>query len=346
MNNYNPNGQQFPATGYNQYGELFINPVEQANDRKMLRVMGNLFGFAVLLYFAMMFASSFIIGFLQRFFPSVRYLYEDRLMSEAYSSIGAIVFIFMPFMLVYYVLKTKKYTGMLPLGTSYNKKASVYLVMMVLPAMMLTTMAVNVVSSIIQASLGLTFSSGFEDMQTKGAAQILMSVISMAIIPALTEEIAMRGAVLQPLRRYGDRFAVVSTALIFSLIHGNMVQIPYAFFGGLYFGYVAVATGSIWPTIVLHFMNNMFSVIVKCVDSSFGANAANAASYILLLAMIVSGVIGAVLYSRMNYRVKTKKGVKTLKTGEKVKALFLNAPMLIAFIIVIILTSASVSSNG
>ncbi len=88
----------------------------------------------------------------------------------------------------------------------------------------------------------------------------LVSVLSTAVMPALAEEFALRGVVMQPLRKYGDKFAVVFSALIFSLIHGNFEQIPFAFVVGLALGYVVIRTNSIWAGVLLHFLNNFWAV--------------------------------------------------------------------------------------
>ncbi len=88
----------------------------------------------------------------------------------------------------------------------------------------------------------------------------LVSVVSTAVMPALAEEFAIRGVIMQPLRRYGDRFAIVISAAVFSLIHGNFEQIPFAFVVGLALGYVVIRTGSLWTGVVLHFINNFWAV--------------------------------------------------------------------------------------
>lgn len=359
-NNYNPNNQyggwapyngqyaQYPPSG-NGYNTMFGMPnnnlAEKNNDKKILRTMGNLFGGAVIAFIALSMAVSFAIGLISTVFPKAMMLFGDQIANDAYGIVSSILFIGAPFLLAYAVLKKKKYAGILPMGTAYNRKAAVYIVMMMLPVMIISTLIINIVSFNIQNMLGITFTSGI-DMTVKGFSGTAMCVISMAVVPALVEEIAIRGVIMQPLRRYGDKFAIVASAMIFSLLHGNMVQIPYTLVAGIYFGYIAVATGSIWPTIVLHFLNNLYSAVIISTDGNFGETAANGAMYAMLAAMIVTGIIGAVLFFRMRYTVKLANGVETFKTSEKVTALFGTVPMVIAIIIMIILTSTSVSFNG
>lgn len=71
----------------------------------------------------------------------------------------------------------------------------------------------------------------------------------------------MRGVVMQPLRKYGDWFAILTSAFVFALMHGNLVQAPFAFIAGIGLGYAVIASGSLWTGILIHLLNNSISVI-------------------------------------------------------------------------------------
>ncbi len=96
----------------------------------------------------------------------------------------------------------------------------------------------------------------------------ILYIISVAIIPALTEEFAFRGIILHKLRKYGDAYAVFISALLFGLLHGNIVQIPFAFTVGIAVGFITIKTGSILPAIIVHFLNNLTSVIVSVIGEN------------------------------------------------------------------------------
>ncbi len=93
----------------------------------------------------------------------------------------------------------------------------------------------------------------------KTPAQLLAELIYVALVPALVEEIAFRGITLGMLRKHSDGLAIVLSALLFGLFHGNMIQLPFATCFGLAAGYITLRTGSLWPAIVLHFINNASS---------------------------------------------------------------------------------------
>lgn len=91
------------------------------------------------------------------------------------------------------------------------------------------------------------------------AIELLLNVLYVAAIPALVEEFAFRGVTLGLLRPYGDSFAIITSSVLFALMHGNFIQIPFAFFVGLVLAYAVVRTGSMVPAILIHFINNAMS---------------------------------------------------------------------------------------
>jgi len=82
----------------------------------------------------------------------------------------------------------------------------------------------------------------------------------VALLPAAFEEIAHRGLVYAGYRECGWKFVLVS-ALFFSLMHQNIVQTGYTFFAGLCMALAMYYTGSIFPGMFMHFLNNAVSVI-------------------------------------------------------------------------------------
>ncbi len=79
----------------------------------------------------------------------------------------------------------------------------------------------------------------------------------VAVAAPIIEELIYRKLLLYPLRKYSDGFAVVVTALLFGFMHGNLNQAPYAIVVGLLYGTLAVRSGSVIPTMILHVVNNL-----------------------------------------------------------------------------------------
>lgn len=351
-NNYNPNGQfggwgqgaygGYNAPYYNYYNEQYEKQKKKKNDKKLLKTMGNWFGLSIVSFTVLATIFGVIIGLLSGFISKFELIYNDDNMSMAYQIIASVLFIFLPFAIAYVVLKKKKIAGILPMGTTYNKKAAISLTMLCVPLMLFSTFIINYVSTIIQNIIGVTFTTGIEDPAIVGIDGFLIATLSTAVLPAVLEEFIIRGIVMQPLRRFGDKFAIVASALIFGIMHGNMVQIPYTVVAGLFLGYLAIATGSLWPSIILHFVNNFYSVVLLAAYDNFGDTAGGIAAVLFVGLFIVSGIIGGLLYFPMNYKTKLKNGVDTLKTGEKFSALFLNVPMIFAIIFLLFQTIGTI----
>lgn len=91
----------------------------------------------------------------------------------------------------------------------------------------------------------------------------------VALLPAVFEEIAHRGLLYAGYRDSGWRFVLVS-ALLFSLMHQNITQTGYTFFDGAVIALAMYYTGSIFPGIFMHFVNNAYSVCSGFVSQNGG----------------------------------------------------------------------------
>lgn len=89
-----------------------------------------------------------------------------------------------------------------------------------------------------------------------GSTSTFSMFLYSAFLAPLSEEILFRGYVLRSLRPYGRRFAILGSALLFGLFHGNLLQGPYAFLVGLILGYLACEYSIKW-SIALHVFNNL-----------------------------------------------------------------------------------------
>lgn len=85
---------------------------------------------------------------------------------------------------------------------------------------------------------------------------ILMAISTVLIAP-IVEEIIFRGLILSRLHRAMPGWlAVVISALLFGVCHGQIVWICYAFVLGILFGLIALRSGSVWPSLLAHILFN------------------------------------------------------------------------------------------
>lgn len=88
-----------------------------------------------------------------------------------------------------------------------------------------------------------------------------VSVVSLAILAPVAEEIYFRGITIETARRISPKawVAVLVQAALFGLAHGNPIQSTYTFLLGLLMGVVALRAGGLPATILLHFGVNSSS---------------------------------------------------------------------------------------
>ena len=96
-----------------------------------------------------------------------------------------------------------------------------------------------------------------------GSATWLSFVLDLActaVLPAICEETLNRGIMLNGSSMLGMKKSVLLTGLLFGLLHMNIEQFFYATLIGFLLGYLCWGCGSIFPCMVVHFMNNALSV--------------------------------------------------------------------------------------
>lgn len=104
--------------------------------------------------------------------------------------------------------------------------------------------------------------------------EVLISIIFVSILPAIGEELLFRGAVARGLKRKNYLFAIIISGLMFSIFHGNASQTVHQFLIGMVFAYLYFVTGSLWASIIAHFCNNAFAIILDVIMANTGANEA------------------------------------------------------------------------
>lgn len=85
----------------------------------------------------------------------------------------------------------------------------------------------------------------------------------MAVVPAVFEEITIRGIVLRGYKDKSILTAGLFTGLIFGMLHLNAQQFLYAAALGVLLAYLVRITGSIYSSILCHFLFNGFQVTMS-----------------------------------------------------------------------------------
>lgn len=185
-----------------------------------------------------------------------------KLISNGSSSIVAVL-IGTAFLLVYY-RKDSLLEPMLALG----KRPSAGMFAGCICLMMLAQILFSAIAAGAEAAanqLGYSFMSSIE--AATGTSKTLSMFLYAGIFGPVIEEIIYRGFLMKSLQKYGKTFAILVSAAVFGLMHGNPLQSIFAFMVGLVFGYAAMEY-SIYFSILLHVLNNLLfgDVLTKLIE--------------------------------------------------------------------------------
>ncbi len=135
--------------------------------------------------------------------------------------------------------------------------------------------------------------------------------LAICIFAPLVEELVFRGAILRVLlgSLRSHWAAIILSAVIFSAVHFNPIQMPHAFFLGLLLGWMYYRTGSVIPGIMLHWVNNTVAYAVynifpqyheATVSDLFGGNTTKVAlAVVFSLCIFIPSVVQ--LHLRMRH---------------------------------------------
>lgn len=318
--------------------ELFIRKGKEKSD---LKFIGCIVGGAVLLYTFIQEAlglTAFIEGIKNAYLTN----YAFRFL---FSIISSIVGLFIPFLIAGLIIG--KRTG--KEFICYDKPVSYSLMFSAVFFGFFVCLASNFITDLFVSymdSFGFELTSPEFEMPTDVFSRCIYAV-AVAVVPAFVEEFAFRGAVMQPLRKYGDGFAIVASSVVFAILHGNLIQAPFALIAGIGMGYAVCLTNSIWTGVIIHFLNNFYSVIMSFMVADITDEEMLSKVYLLItVSLYAISILGSVVFVILRRNRKLAKAETLISSGEKSKAFFLNVPMIIAFIIMLIQITNYVTYTG
>lgn len=159
-------------------------------------------------------------------------------------------------------------------------------------------------------------------------SSIWATIIFAGILSPIIEEVLFRGVMLNKLRTYGDKIAIITTALLFALFHENFSQFFYAVGLGMIFAYVTLKTGTIKYSIGLHIMINMMGSVI-------GTQVLNStiATMIFGIVVWVFVIAGLILFIKDFKKTSLLPGEVTIEKGHILSETWLNVGMIINLII-------------
>jgi membrane protease YdiL (CAAX protease family) len=125
-----------------------------------------------------------------------------------------------------------------------------------------------------------TFRRLHEGLRPTGTWDTALSVIAIALLPGVCEELLFRGLVLPSfVRTAGPALAVLLSAALFGILHVQLGlppmfdRVPFAFAVGLGLGALRLRSGSLWAPVLAHAtLNTLTFVVVLLTDAARGAS--------------------------------------------------------------------------
>ena len=167
-----------------------------------------------------------------------------------------------------------------------------------------TVVAVDPVTSLIQ-HLSPDASALEDSMETLMGGSGVLVFLCVAICAPFFEELFVRGILLRGLlTKMRPGWAIFWSALMFAVMHANLVQGFSALVLGMLLGYAYYRTGCLWLTMLMHFANNALSfVLMKFAPVEASEDMLAVVPVWGYVLMIVAGLALAVLFLRVLDRI-------------------------------------------
>ncbi len=321
-----------------QYQQQYVEMQKKASQKRELRRRSTLIGCGIIIYVVLCVA---LIVLTVRLSGNSELYDTNALFSNCVQIFVSIIALLGAFFIVRRVID-KKHVSFIPFGAPANKKHALLLIPFGVAACLAGSIATGYMDQFLQKAFDVVFTEPeFAEPTTPFEAVIFL--ISTALVPAFVEEITLRAGVLQAMRKYGDWFAIITSSFIFAVLHGNMIQTPFAFIAGIALGYVFIATGSIWPGIAIHFINNFVSSLVT-VAYAFGLDDKIIGSVFDIYAMSICiiGLVCFLVYFFDKKRPVLQKDTSLLSLPQKTGAFLINVPMIVSLIYVFYATAGTI----
>jgi membrane protease YdiL (CAAX protease family) len=257
--------------------------VSSQHDEVLLAGGQRLFERRVLQWFAVMWAVMFAIG---SNVPQLRSLRAQWLFNEL------VIFLACSLLMVkVYRLDIREVLGKLRLP--WQVWAAV---LMAVPAAQIVTAAfLNLVSTVIPAPSELL--QQVPGQLAPPEIPLWQRFVLMAALPALCEEFAFRGLLLQGLRkRFHPVVRCVFVGVVFGVFHYTLFKIAPTAFLGVILTMIAMLTGSILPGILFHAANNALAIWLDSARINTGL--LDFSAYVAAFAVFGLAIYGVWSYGR------------------------------------------------
>lgn len=312
-----------------------IDPVAFARmkEKKALRRQSNGIGFFVLSYALTMTLIATVLSIIYNSFGMDPTTTVTGYLLDIFASVGAVL---IPGIIY---LAASGYNISSGFGKTFvSPTLLIPLVLLGMGVAMISNFATDIFTSNI-GLFGLENHLQMFEANKLSVPEILLYVFVVSFVPAFAEEFAFRGIVMGAMRKHGDAFAILVSSIIFGAMHGNTTQIVFAFIVGLAFAFADSVANSIVPSLLIHFLNNFYAVVIDVLQTN--ADLEDSTLYIINISVVLLFCVGGFL--SFLYLAKTRGNIfrisdknpkssasQHLSLKEKLQAFFINPGIIIS----------------
>ncbi len=143
-----------------------------------------------------------------------------------------------------------------------------------------------------------------------------LSILILAVIPAITEELFFRGATMSVLSKEKTAAAIFISAALFAFVHGSLYLIFSSFFAGIVLGITVYLTDSIYAPMLTHFINNIMAYILFTYSTMLSdAGFDDTIMFVTVFVFLIS-VYGAISVTARRYKKELNEKKPIINEGE------------------------------
>lgn len=345
MNNSYPYGNNFyPGNGgqYQSYNDHYVAfQLRKQDEKRRLKKQSLLMGGAFLCY---VLAQNVVVLIFELF--GIMDIYRDNsIVSTCIDILLSVACLLFPFMA--FAPKIKKISHS---ENVYNFSAphSFADSALAVAAGVGICMLANVVTgffTVFVGAFGMELTSPDISMP-QGTTGVIVNIIRTVIVAAFVEEICLRGVVMGNLRHYGDKFAIMASAVMFGIMHGNLIQSPFALIAGFALGYLSIKCGSLWVAVIIHAINNGLSVFISYMIDIVDEKFAMLIQFMIIYGLAFLGLICFAVFSKRNKQHQLRQNSSLLSNSEMARAFIFTPTMIISLIYMVYITSNFIEFGG
>lgn len=190
----------------------------------------------------------------------------------------------------------------------------------IIPWMTLTVISgsffLNLLSFDLFTALGLDLSENV--MTSYDTDNMWFSVLTIALLPAIFEELFFRGAILSVLSNKKKASSIFISAALFALVHGSLYMIPSSFFAGIVLGITVYLTESIYTAMLVHFINNFMAYFLFAYSRVLSDAGFEETIMLATVLVFLISIYGTISVTAKRYKKELNSKSTIINEGERI----------------------------